>query len=147
MHRLPIDLGHGVCGPWGCGPPTLTLVSCHLAWLTVLAPPTWWALVRWPSWSVPLSTVMFLGSLLTVAGLAWYVHFRWLPSVGEFYQPYGWQRLGFVLATEVQYPVVETGVIGAIALIIQGLRRRSSSELSSKKTEEESTTATIAGSI
>ena len=36
--NLPGDWGHGICGPWGCGPPMQALVACHFAWLVVLAP-------------------------------------------------------------------------------------------------------------
>src|SRR5262249_34262953 len=37
--RLDLRAEHGICGPWGCGPPPEALVACHLFWLVLLFPP------------------------------------------------------------------------------------------------------------
>lgn len=40
IHRLDLHLGHGLCGPWGCGPPLEAAIGYHLFWLAILLPPT-----------------------------------------------------------------------------------------------------------
>ena len=40
FHHLDLPLGHGLCGPWGCGPPLEAAIGFHLFWLTIFVPPT-----------------------------------------------------------------------------------------------------------
>lgn len=128
VHAWPINLGHDVCGPWGCGPPTLTLVSCHLAWITVLGPPSWWLFRRFSNFKSLIAFTGIAASGLATVSVAAHVHWQWLPSVSEYYQTYRWQRVGFILATAVEYPILPVGFLAvAIPLLqrIPSLQRKS----------------------
>lgn len=38
IHELDLDLGHSICGPWGCGPPIEALLGYHAFWLVLITP-------------------------------------------------------------------------------------------------------------
>ena len=40
IQHLPLDAGHSVCGPWGCGPPLPPLIAYHGFWIVLLSLPT-----------------------------------------------------------------------------------------------------------
>lgn len=116
------DWGHAICGPWGCGPPLQALVSCHLSWLIVLAPP---AILLHRSGRVSSGTTQRFGVLLSVAsiiGLMLIVVFErltWWPMVGEWQRGYFWHRCAFEVVTMVDLPTLQLFALG----IYLGIRR------------------------
>jgi hypothetical protein len=115
--RLPGDWGHGVCGPWGCGPPLQALLACHLSWLVVLLPLAG-VLRLW----LPCRQQRVLGMIVLVAGcvglggLVAYELTTWWPAVSEWQRHFFWQRIGFVIATQVDLPVIELILTGVCLL-------------------------------
>lgn len=121
----PGDLGHGICGPWGCGPPLQALIACHLAWFVALVPPA----------MLLTSSRHTSGRLLTVSGLvlvmlsatgflAVLAHqsLVWWPQATQWQQPYFWQRYGFTIVTTIDFPLAQVVVIG-VALTCIGCQR------------------------
>lgn len=121
--NLPGDWGHGVCGPWGCGPPLQALAACHAAWIVLLLPPTLW--MRW-RFSVGLRRQVgwfVLGiALAGIVGLGLRESFTWLSQADEWHRPYFVQRIGFLLVTLVDVPLVQFVVVG-VALLVKGRHR------------------------
>lgn len=123
--NLPWDLGHAICGPWGCGPPMQALVACHLAWFVVLVPPAV-LLVRWSKASntmrrrVGLLLVALAGAVLLAMMV--YERLTWWPRASEWQRAHFWQRCGFVIATTVDVPVIQVLLIG-VGLFLAGVVR------------------------
>lgn len=124
--RLPGDWGHGICGPWGCGPPLQSLVACHVSWLVALGPAT--AILASSRW-LSARVLRRAGATLALAGiiglLAIVLHqcAFWLPIASEWQRPYFWHRCGFVIATTVDLPFVQISTIGLVLAFSAGSRR------------------------
>jgi hypothetical protein len=78
---------HGVCGPWGCGPPVPVLLACHGFWMVLLGPPAVVAACRLPGRWVRLLGMLLI--LLGAAGLlgvglweaaTWFREANWLAA-------------------------------------------------------------------
>jgi len=127
----PEHLGHGICGPWGCGPPLQALIACHLAWFVALIPPAMMlsSSMRSSGRLLPTSgsLLVILAGLGLLAVLA-HQYFVWWPQATEWQHPYFWQRYGFTIATMVAVPLAQLLLIG-IALMVVGVAsdRRSTS--------------------
>jgi hypothetical protein len=144
----PGDLGHGICGPWGCGPPLQSLIACHAAWLVALAPPA--GLLVW-SRKVSVTTRRRVGIVMTLVPLAvlmsLFVHqlLVWWPQAGQWQRPYFWQRFGFTIATTVDVPVVQALLIGPTIWLSGQTRRRIADSLAfGDSTVGEHTTSVLA---
>lgn len=117
------DWGHGVCGPWGCGPPLQALVACHSAWIVVLLPPTLLLRgrlspgVRWKT-----GWIVFALGMAGIIGLGLSESFSWLSQADESQRQYLPQRIGFVLVTLVDVPLMQLVVVG-VALMVRGRHR------------------------
>lgn len=108
---------HSLCGPWGCGPSIGALLTLHLGWLALLAPPLIYfplrlqvsrkAVIRLTWLLVLVGTI----GLLTIVAWQWLV---WLPNAREWTRPYIWQRCGFAIATAVDFPLVQLILIGVV---------------------------------
>jgi len=128
------DLGHAICGPWGCGPPLQALIACHLAWGVALTPVV--GLLVGSSAASPrllktsglLAVGMAVAALLTVLA---HQYFVWWPQVSEFQRPYFWQRYGFVLVTTVDVPIVQVLLLGGVLWVtgFRSVRRQRSDSL------------------
>ena len=118
------DWGHGVCGPWGCGPPVQALVSCHLFWVVLLALPLCLASAH----SSPAALrriglgLLFGGALGLVAVAVWQA-LVWLPAVHGWSRSYFLQRYLFTLATLVEAPIAQISLAGAALWRIARLRQ------------------------
>ncbi len=106
---------HTICGPWGCGPTSAALITMHVGWLALLAPPMLFLpqrigltgnAIRWFS-----SALTMLGLLGIVAIISWQ-WLVWMPQAGEWSKPYIWQRCGFAVATAVDFPLLQLVAIG-----------------------------------
>lgn len=114
----PGDWGHSVCGAWGCGPPLQALVACHLSWLVVLVPSALLLLNRAAQRAVLVVgiTGLTLG-LLTAGIITIHEHLTWAAQVSDWQREFYWHRVGFVILTTVEVPVLElTGLSTAVLL-------------------------------
>ena len=115
VSNLSGDWDHSVCGPWGCGPPIQALVGCHLAWIVLLSP---LALSVGPMRNIPAGNRLRIGkalicvSMLLLGGVVAYQTLAWWPNVSEWQQRFLWQRLGFVIVTTVDVPMLQILVAG-----------------------------------
>lgn len=111
VHLLEGWFGHAICGPWGCGPPESALIGYHGFWLLLMVLPTWWLKHTWASASLQrlgtgLLLVAAVGIVLLLAVDGWQTWQR------EAMRPYMVQRSFFRLATFIDFPLVQFGLIG-----------------------------------
>lgn len=108
-------------------PPVQALAALHLLWVVILAPPTVYAVRRWPAARQRLLgnslVVLAAVGLLVVAG---HEASTWLPSVGTADQRYLGHRVLFVLAARTEAPLLQMAAAGA-ACWLAGRRRESHS--------------------
>ncbi len=115
--NLPGDWGHSVCGAWGCGPPLQALVACHLSWLVVIIPIAM-ALRRFCSAS--LLRRMAAGALVLavtgILGIILHEYLTWFAQASEWQRPFFWHRVGFVILTTVELPIIEIAALACALL-------------------------------
>ena len=111
VHHFESLFGHAICGPWGCGPPVSALIGYHGFWLLLMLLPAWWlkhylsgATLR--RLGTGLLLVAVIGIVLLLAIDSWQTWQR------EAMRPYVVQRGFFRLATFVDFPLVQLGLIG-----------------------------------
>jgi len=129
IRNLPLDAGHSVCGPWGCGPPLPPLIAYHGFWLVLFSLPTALvcrnkAPVRLRRWGWCLVAAGLCG--LLVVGL-WEIipplpH--WLPRMRDLAPQYYVQRYLLSLATLIDVPVVPIMLAGLACVLTARSRRR-----------------------
>ena len=122
------DWRHGICGPWGCGPPLQALVACHAAWIVVLLPPTL-LLHRKLSPDVCRKTgwIVFGLGLTGLIALGLSESLSWLSHADEWQRRYLPQRIGFKLVTLVDVPLVQLVAVG-VALLVRGWCRQAADQ-------------------
>ena len=116
---LPVDLGHGLCGPWGCAPPLQVLAAMHAFWILALLLPAPWVFSHLSPRRLRLVGKLTLA--LGLAGLAIVIARElsvWLPSVPPEIQRYFFQRLLFVLATLSDVPLVQLTLAGTACWMV-----------------------------
>jgi hypothetical protein len=123
LHRISADLGHDICGPWGCGPPLQALLAWHGFWLVFATLPVAMAVTHWPKrrqwWAGVALTSTGLIGVLAIVGVQCFVAFQ---DVSRGQPAYLWQRSLFNLATFLDVPLVPMILTGGV-LIISGRRR------------------------
>lgn len=111
VHQLEGWFGHAICGPWGCGPPVSALIGYHGFWLLLMVLPAWWLKHCWAD-----ATLQRLGTgLLLVAAVGIVMLLAvdgWQTWQREAMRPYLVQWSFFRLATFVDFPLVQLGLIG-----------------------------------
>ena len=127
IQHLPLDAGHSVCGPWGCGPPLPPLIAYHGFWIVLLSLPTvlgcrglapsalqktGWVLV-----AVGLSGLLVVGLWELIPSLP-----HWLPRIRGLAPKYYAQRYLLSLATLVDVPIVPLALAGVSCLLTAGTR-------------------------
>ncbi len=116
---------HGICGPWGCGPPVSALISWHGFWLLLVVPVVGLTVRRCSAtwlWRIGLA-VTGVGLLALVAIAIWQA-LTWLPQVSEGQPTYFVQRYLFMVITLVDVPVIPITLAGLAALVGAKLKRR-----------------------
>jgi len=111
-----LEDNYSLCGPWGCGPSTGSVLAVQLAWTVALVPPLW-ALTPWfgsPTRQRYFALGLLLTGLLGIAFNAAWQRFVWLPEVGPWGQPYLWQRIGYTILTWVEYPMLQLTLSGLL---------------------------------
>ena len=111
VHQLEGWFGHALCGPWGCGPPVSALIGYHGFWLLLMLLPAWWlkqqlssAALRRLGTGLLLVAAVGIAMLLAIDG--------WQTWQRTAMRPYMLQRGFFRLATFVDFPLVQLGLIG-----------------------------------
>jgi hypothetical protein len=93
------------------------LLACHLSWLVVLLPLA--GVLRF--W-LPHRQQRVLGMIVLVAGcvgmggLVAYELGSWWLAASEWQRRFFWQRVGFVIATQVDLPLIELTLTGMCIL-------------------------------
>lgn len=110
-HQWEGLFGHANCGPGECGPPVAALMGYHGFWLLVLLLPAW--LFKQQASAAMASRVGLGLALIAVVGVALLLAI----DAGEYWhvermRPYLLQRLLFRVATFVDFPLVQLGLIG-----------------------------------
>ncbi len=121
--KLPGDWGHGICGAWGCGPPTQALAACHLAWLVVLTPPVSFVMRRSRQTQVRAGLLLVLASVTLLLMVIVYQRIVWWPEASDWQRTFFWQRCGFCVATTVDVPMVQLFGMGLVLLSFAPGRR------------------------
>lgn len=117
------DWGHSVCGVWGCGPPLQALVACHVSWLVVLSPIM--AGIRGYASAQTARRVAASGiivALLGALGFVLYEYWTWYVPASEWLRSFFWRRVGFVILTTVEVPLLEFAGLSAILFLIASTR-------------------------
>ena len=115
IHELNLSLGHSICGPWGCGPLTEALIGYHAFWFVLFLPLGLIAAAFFaPTARRRLgTTILLLGAIGSVGYMAW--------DAWGYYQQVGTtnlliQRALFALATAIDFPTVQFGVMGFVLM-------------------------------
>jgi hypothetical protein len=122
-----VDLGwsHSICGPWGCGPPLMALLSCHGFWLVLLSPPAALAARRTSPdtlrWVVLTATLVGLAGVLGVVG--WQAA-TYLPRFDQGEATFFLQRCLFIIATTVEFPMLQLLLLAMAGWLYADRRRR-----------------------
>ena len=120
LNRL--DLGHRICGPWGCGPPASALLAVHVGWLLAILPLAVLLPRCVPSWPWRTIGLAVLGlAIITVVAVGIADHLRWRELAGDRAMEFAWQRFLFRIATLHGIPMVQLCLLGAV---IAGWPRR-----------------------
>jgi hypothetical protein len=115
---------HGICGPWGCGPPLSALIAWHSFWLLLVAAPTGLLIRFWPADRLRLlGMVLTLAAVLSLLGVGVWEAATWLPKVPDGQPTYFVQRYLFSVVTLVDLPVIPVGLAGLAAWIAAYTRK------------------------
>ncbi len=125
--ELPGNWGHGICGPWGCGPRLQALVACHLFWLVLLIPAGVVVGQALEVSHVRLAGTLLVGmGALAVIAVAVYEGVTWLPATPH--PEYYGQRILFTIAMLVDVPIAQTLLLGLFFRRRATVRERRSEE-------------------
>jgi len=135
-----LDLGHSLCGAWGCGPPSEALLAMNLFWFSALLPPALLA-IRYLN-CTPRFLLRSGFVLLSVAGAGMFGLLAYDLSVNHYYYEagYWWQRYGLSLLSLVEIPIIPTLVIGLIYVVTGQCISRSTTVPASTPSPEIETT-------
>jgi hypothetical protein len=104
---------HGVCGPWGCGPPVPVLLACHVFWFVLLGPPAVLAAGQLPGrWVRRLATVMVALATAGLVAVGGWEAATWFREASEWQRQYAIHRYFFEVITLVDLPILEVLIIG-----------------------------------
>jgi hypothetical protein len=117
LHRVSAELGHDICGPWGCGPPLQALLGWHGFCLVAASLPVGIAVTHWPKprlwWTgIGLSSAGTIGVLAIFAVAC--VSASQAVSSGQ--PAYLIQRCLFDLATFLDVPLVPMILAGGVMM-------------------------------
>ena len=123
IHRLDLQLGHSVCGPWGCGPPTEALLGYHGFWTLMFLPPAiglGFYLSAQTARRVGIAVLMFGAlAILIHVGVDGVSHANRVGST-----EYAAQRALFKLVTSVDLPMIPTILAGGLLAFVFGRKSK-----------------------
>jgi hypothetical protein len=106
---------HALCGVWGCGPTLSAVISCHLAWLVALAPVALAGQYMLPRhWRRSIGVWLSVLVVAVLLGVVAREAATWLRQYPEEYRAYFAGRCLFVIATWVDVPLVEAGLLSVL---------------------------------
>lgn len=113
LHRLEVDLGAGICGPWGCSANPQALVGYHAFWLVLLVP----AVVcgcqaMTPPWGSRVALASLVSGIAVAVAIVGWAAGAWMLAHGA---EHAVQRGLFVLATTTDVPAAPLAVAGLVA--------------------------------
>lgn len=114
-----LEIGHALCGAWGCGPPLEALLAMHLFWLSFLVPPVVLVLRHWKFSNKSMKLAGWLTIAIAVAGLVAFLFYDWSIHHTYYEAGYWWQRYALSLASLVEVPILQTLLLG-IATVATG---------------------------
>jgi hypothetical protein len=124
--RVHVDWEHGICGPWGCGPPPQALAACHLFWLVLLTPSVLFFGTRLPRFVAQRVAWILAGlGILGLAAVAFHEFTTWLPQADDWHRRYFVHRCAFTAATLIEIPMAEFLVLGLAMWVMARARRPS----------------------
>ena len=113
VHRMDLHLGHGLCGPWGCGPPLEAAIGFHLFWITILLPATIGVgLYLSNSKSRDVGRILLLVAVVMTLGIVGYdviTHAIQSRTIG-----YVFRRGLLTLVTTIDVPMMQLVAAGAL---------------------------------
>ncbi|MEO1495796.1 MAG: hypothetical protein AAFV43_01470 [Planctomycetota bacterium] len=115
LHHYDLNLGHDICGPWGCAASIEALVGAHALWWLLLTP-----LLLAAAWTLSPSRANRVAwgavglGLVAAVGLIGAEMAAWLWSGGD--PRYVVQRGLFVLATTPDLPALPLAAAGVVGL-------------------------------
>jgi hypothetical protein len=119
ISRMSVAADHGICGPWGCGPPLSALIACHGFWIVLLLPPTVMLLRRGSARTVRavglVSTSVGIATLSVIAIWEWT---HWYAIASDWQRGYLVHRYLFSIVTLVDVPVIEITLLGVAGLAV-----------------------------
>jgi hypothetical protein len=116
LQGLPTSVfgAHGVCGPWGCGPPVPVLLACHGFWMVLLGPPAVVAAFRLPGrWVRLLGMLLILLGAAGLLGVGLWEAATWFREASGWQRQYVVQRYCFAVVTLVDFPILEVLIVGS----------------------------------
>lgn len=136
MHQLDLQLGHSVCGPWGCGPRTEALLGYHGFWMLIFLPPAiGLGVYLSPSTArkVGLGVLMFGAlAILVHVGIDGVMHANRVGST-----EYVAQRAFFKLVTSVDLPMIPTILAGSLLAFVFGRKAKAADSVSKSEPQLE----------
>ncbi len=118
MHRIDALDIHGICGPWGCGPPVAALISWH-GFSLLLAAPIVVLLVRVCS-AISLRRIGLAavsGGVPAIVSVGIWQAVTWLPQIQKGQPSYFVQRYLFTIITMVDVPIIPVTLAGVAAVV------------------------------
>ena len=127
ISSMSLAADHGICGPWGCGPPLNALIACHGFWIVLLLPLAV-MLVRHRSARTVRAVGLVSASvgIATLSIIAIWEWTHWYAIASDWQRGYLVHRYLFSIVTLVDAPVTEITLIGIALSCIYGKLRHHS---------------------
>ena len=119
--EIPYDAGEDFCGVWGCFPPVPPMVAMHLFWAVILAGGVYFVRAVRPALLRPLGFVACIAALVAGSVLIGPDLSLWLERVSAGDRHFWPRRVGYVVATSTDLPVVQ-GFMAGVAAVLLGRR-------------------------
>jgi len=109
-----LELGHSLCGRWGCGPPLGALLAMHGFWVVLAAPGVFWLCRSLPQrrlfWA---GGGLFLSGMIGLAGVLVWVTLTWPEGLSL---SYAWPRYRLMLLSRIELPIAQMLVAGLLIM-------------------------------
>jgi len=127
IHQLDLNLGHDICGPWGCGPPLEALLGIHGFWLALILPAACLLglyLSRETNRSIG-KAILIVGVIALIAFVGGDVIRYYLKTKTAEHLV---QRAFFTLVMCVDFPLIPTLLAGSLLTFVFGRPRNTVNE-------------------
>jgi hypothetical protein len=122
VSAVPFEIGESFCGVWGCFPPLPALAAMHLFWCVVFGAGVH-ALGGWrPVLLRPVGVVLVFAATAATVLIVGPELYRWL-GLPEPYRSFWARRVGYILATKTDAPLLQSLAAGIACLVLSRRRR------------------------